>query len=252
MKNRMVTLLLIVFVLSIAIIAESRLGSVKKDISIEDSLITSMNSTKAQVMESTISAWAKIDDSFMTAEQLTKELAEAVTILKPEESTLNIKSDSSDGVNRQTLSGNMGNKYYNIEVESVKTDKGGETYMLMDVSINNSSSELASEREKVATYYQNKRVKANISSCVIGVYDGKLTENAMRSKIADAMSSVKAKEVEGLSNDEINSISAFSGNINNFVLSNNKKVNMQIAMRYSSYDNKTYIWIGSPLINVEY
>jgi hypothetical protein len=74
----------------------------------------------------------------------------------------------------------------------------------------------------------------------------------MRSKIADAMTSVKAKEVEGLSSEEVNSISAFSGNINSFVLSNNKKVNMQIAMRYSSYDDKTYIWIGSPLIHVEY
>lgn len=252
MRNRMITLLVIVLILSIAMIAESRSGLGKSKLSMEDSLITSMNSTKAQVMESTISGWAKINGSFMAADQLTRELAEAVAILQPEESTINIKSESSDGVNRQTLSGSMDSKYYNIEVESIKTDKGGETYVLMDVSINGSSSELAAEKKKVAAYYQNKKAKANISSCVIGVYDGKLTENEMRSKIADAMSSVKAKEVEGLSDDALNSISAFSGNINNFVLSNNKKVNMQIAMRYSSYDDKTYIWIGSPLINVEY
>jgi hypothetical protein len=251
MRNRRIMLLLIGLILSIAMVIGSRNGLWNSKPSMEDSLITSMNSTKAQVMESTISAWAKINGNFMTADQLTRELAQAVAILHPEESTINIKSESSDGVNRQTLTGSMGSKYYNIQVESVKTDKGGESYALMDVSIN-SSSELAAEKKKVEAYYQNKKIKAKISSCVIGVYEGKLTENEMRSKIADAMNSVKAKEVEGLSEDALNSISAFSGNINNFVLSNNKKVNMQIAMRYSSYDDKTYIWIGSPLINVEY
>jgi hypothetical protein len=252
MRNRYITLLFIVFILCIAIIAGSRFGLLRKQVSIEDSLIKSMGSTKAQVMESTISAWAKINNSFMTEEQITTEVNMILEIINPDKSTVNIVKEANDSINKQTLNASIGNKHYNFAVESVKTEKGEETYAIMDVSIDNNSVELIAERQKLEKYFAAKSINPKISSCVIGVYNGKLTENEMRSKIADAMTTVKAKEVEGLKNEEINSISAFSGNINNFVLSNNKKINMQIAMRYSSYDDKTYIWIGSPLIHVEY
>lgn len=252
MRNRYITLLFIVFILTIAIIASNSYSLGTKKVSIEDSLLQSMGSTKAKVMESTISAWSKIDNSFMTEEQVAKEMNEIVKLINPEKSTINIVKENNEGINKQTLYGNLGNKYYNIAVESTKTENGGETFVIMDVSIDNSASELSIERQKLEAYFLAKSAKPKISSCIIGVYDGRLTESEMRSKIADAMSSVKAKEVEGLSNKDLNSISAFSGNINSFVLSNNKKVNMQIAMRYSSYDDKTYIWIGSPLIHVEY
>jgi|GEM_PF-1624253 len=252
MRNRNYMLLFIAFLLCIAVVVYSRFGFQDKQASIEDSLIKSMESTKAQVMESTLSAWSKINSSFMTEEQIEAELDLILQAINPDKSTVNIVKESSDQVNKQTLNASNGGKFYNIAIESAKTEKGGETYVIMDATIDNNSTELISERQKMEQYFAEKSIKPQISSCVIGVYDGKLTEMDMRSKIADAMNSVKAKEVEGLSNEEVSSISAFSGNINNFIVSNNKKVNMQIAMRYSSYDNKTYIWIGSPLIHVEY
>jgi hypothetical protein len=252
MRKRYIAFLFIVFILSLVIIANSSLGLGKKKISVEDSLIQSIKSTKAQVMESTISAWSKINNNFMTEQQVDAEMNSIIGIINPEKSTVNIVKENNEEINKQTLYASLGGKFYNIAIETIKTEKGGETYVIMDVSIDNSYSELIAERQKLEKYFEVKKIKPKISSCIIGIYDGKLTERDMRSKIADAMTSVKAKEVEGLSSEEINSISAFSGNINSFVLSNNKKVNMQIAMRYSSYDDKTYIWIGSPLIHVEY
>ena len=252
MRNRYIVLIFIVFLLTIVIVTNGNFELGKKKVSVEDSLIKSLESTKAQVMESTISVWSKINNNFMTKQQVEEEMKAVLVTINPEKSTINIVKEYDEETTKQTLYASVGNKYYNIAVESIKTDKGGETYVVMDVSIDNSTTALAAERQRLERYFTTKNVKPKISSCVIGVYEGKLTENEMRAQIADAMSSVKAKEVEGLVSEDLNSISAFSGNINSFVLSNNKKVNMQIAMRYSSYDDKTYIWIGSPLIHVEY
>lgn len=252
MKNKFIMVLYIVFILVIAVVLSSRLGSSRRQAAIEDSLIKSMQSTKAQVMESTISAWTKINDKFMTEAQVDAEIMTIAEIIKPEKPSINITKEDSDDTIRHILHASSNNKYYNISVESVKTEKGGETYVIMDISIDSSYTELASERQKLEQYFNGRSKNPEISSCIIGVYDGQLQEAEMRAKISQALDAVKAKKIEGLANDELNSISAFSGNINDFVLSNNKKVNMQIAMRYSSYDNKTYIWIGSPLINVEY
>jgi galactitol-specific phosphotransferase system IIB component len=252
MRNRYIALIFIAFLISIVIVANGIFGLGKEKVSVEDSLIKSLEGTKAQVMESTISVWSKINNSFMTEQQVEEEMKAVLANINPEKTTINMVKENDEETNKQTLYAGVGNKYYNIAVESVKTDKGGETYVVMDVSIDNSTSELVAERQKLESYFTAKNVKPKVSSCVIGVYEGRLTESEMRVKIADAMNSVKAKAVEGLDGEGLNSISAFSGNINSFVLSNNKKVNMQIAMRYSSYDAKTYIWIGSPLIHVEY
>lgn len=252
MRNRYMTLLFIAFILFIIIIASNNFKFGEKSVSIEDSLIRSMESTEAHVIESSINAWGKINNNFMTEEQLAAEINVILEIINPDKSSVKIVNEVNDDISKQTLNASIGGKYYNIAVESIKTEKGGESYVVMDISIDNNSTELVAERQKLEKYFTAKSVNPKISSSVIGVYEGKLTENDMRSKITAAMNTVKAKEVEGLDNDEIKSISAFSGNINSFILSNNKKVNLQIAMRYSSYDDKTYIWIGSPLINVEY
>lgn len=252
MRNRYITLVFITFLLIVVIVANNGFGLGGKKVSVEDSLIKSIESTKAQVIESTLSTWSKIDDSFMTAQQVEQEMKAIIGIINPEKSTINIVKEQDEDTNKQTLHASAGNRNYSVAVESVRTDKGGETYVIIDVSIDNSTAELVAEKKSLESYFAAKNVKPKISSCVIGIYDGKLTESEMRTKIADAMNSVKAKEVEGLASEDLNSISAFSGNINSFVISNNKKVNMQIAMRYSSYDGKTYIWIGSPLIHVEY
>jgi hypothetical protein len=252
MKNKLIMALYIVFILAIAVALSSRLGHLRRQVAIEDSLVKSMQSTKAQVMESTISAWGRINDQFMTEEQIDAEISAIEEIVKPDKATINITKEDGGDALKHTLHASSGNKYYNISVESIKTEEGGETYAIVDLSIDNSSAELASERQKLEQYFKGRSKNPEISSCIIGIYNGKLEENEMRTKISDALSAVKAKKVEGLETNEVNSISAFSGNINEFVLSNNKKINMQIAMRYSSYDDKTYIWIGSPLIHMEY
>ena len=252
MRNRTIALIFITILLTIVIVANGSFGLGKEKVSVEDSLIRSIESTKAQVIESTLSAWSKINNSFMTEQQVEKEMKAVLEIINPEKSTISIVNDYDEETNKQTLYASVGKRNYSIAVESIKTDKGGESYVVMDVSIDSSAAELVAEKQRLESYFATKNVKPKISSCVIGTYEGKLSENEMRTKIADAMNSVKAKEVEGLASEDLNSISAFSGNINSFVMSNNKKVNMQIAMRYSSYDGKTYIWIGSPLIHVEY
>lgn len=252
MRNRYIALIFIAFLLIIVIVANNGFELGKKKVTVEDSLIKSIESTKAQVIESTLSTWSKINDDFMTEQQVEEEMKAVLAIINPEKSTVNIVKEHDEDTTKQTLYASAGNKNYNVAVESVRTDKGGESYVIMDVSIDSSTAELVAEKQRLESYFEAKDVKPKVSSCVIGIYDGKLTESEMRTKIADAMNSVKAKEVEGLASEDLNSISAFSGNINSFVMSNNKKVNMQIAMRYSSYDGKTYIWIGSPLIHVEY
>jgi len=61
-----------------------------------------------------------------------------------------------------------------------------------------------------------------------------------------------AKKVEGITEENLISISAYSPRVKSSILVNEKRVNINLAMRYNSYEDKTYIWLATPVITTEY
>ncbi|HYF84404.1 MAG TPA: YwmB family TATA-box binding protein [Clostridia bacterium] len=218
----------------------------------EEALITSFESTGAEVLESTISCWTKLNDKFLTTKQIEAEMAKIVKRINPDKATAVKNLESSDQLNKIVFYGSKGNKAYNIAIESAKQGAGGETYIVADASMDKSYRDLAAERQNIANAIQVDEDSINFSSCIIGTYKGKLEERDAEKKSRIALQSINARKVEGIENEELKSISAFSSSVGGYIMSNQARVNVQLAIRYSSYDDKTYIWIGTPLIPMGY
>ncbi len=217
----------------------------------EEALITSFKSTGADVLESTISGWTKLNDRFLTIGEIEAEMSGIINRINPEDKTVE-KREESDSLNKMVLYGSKGNKSYNIAIESIKQETGGETYIVFDISLDRSYEDLEKERKAMADAVQRDSSRINFSSCIIGTYQGMLEERDADKKTKTALQAINAKKVEGIENEELKSISAFSTNVGGYVMSDQARVNVQLAMRYSSYDDKTYIWIGTPLIPMGY
>jgi len=218
----------------------------------EEALITSFESIGADALESTISCWTKLNDRFLTIEQLEAEMTGIISRINPDKTEV-IKSVESDNqLNKIMLYGSKGNKTYNIAIESVKQGTAGETYVVFDMCMDKSYKDLASEKQNIIKAIEVDESAINFSSCIIGTYKGRLTETEADKKSQVALQSINAKKVEGIENEELKSISAFSSNVEGYVMSDEARVNVQLAIRYSSYDDKTYIWIGTPLIPMGY
>ena len=218
----------------------------------EEALIKSFESTGAEVLESTMSCWTKLNDKFLDIKQIEAEMSGIIERLNPDKSTVSKNVESSDQLNKIVLYGSKDNKAYSIAIESVKQDTGGETYIVIDVSMDKSYKALGTERQNIAGVINVQENEINFSSCIIGTYKGKLEEPEVEKKSRVALQSINAKKVEGMENGELKSISAFSSSVGNYVMSDQARVNVQLAIRYSSYDDKTYIWIGTPLIPMGY
>lgn len=218
----------------------------------EEALITSFESTGADVLESTISSWAKLNDKFLTIEQLEALMTKVLSGINPDKATVVKNIESDDQLNKLLLYGSKGNKSYNIALESVRQEAGGETYIVVDVAMDKSYKDLKTEKQVIASAVQVGESSIHFSSCIIGTYKGKLPSAEADKKSRIALESINAKKVEGIDNEELKSISAFSSNVDGYIMSNQDRVNVQLAIRYSLYDDKTYIWIGTPLIPIEY
>ncbi len=218
----------------------------------EEALITSFESTGAEVLESTISCWTKLNDKFLTINQIDAAMDRIIERINPDKATASKNVESGDHLNKIALYGLKGNRAYNIAIESVKQGTGGETYIVIDVSMDKSYKDLMTERQNITNAVQVDESSINFSSCIIGTYKGKLEERDADKKSRIALQSINAKKVEGIEDRELKSISAFSSSVDSYIMSDQARVNVQLAIRYSSYDDKTYIWIGTPLIPMGY
>lgn len=218
----------------------------------EEALVKAFESTGAKVLESTISCWAKLNDRFMTKQQLEAEMDRIVKYVKLDNTTIIKNVENDDTLNKLVLYGTKDNKAYNLAVESAKQGENGETYVVFDVFVDKDYRGLASVRQEIIDALPLEEEAINFSSCIVGTYKGELSQKESDRKSELALQSIDAKRVEGIEDDTMKSISAFSSNVGGFVMSERSRVNVQLAMRYSTYDDKTYIWIGTPLIPMGY
>lgn len=87
---------------------------------------------------------------------------------------------------------------------------------------------------------------------ITGSLDGNLEDSELETICEKVFNSAGADKVEGMRDNGLISVSAFSPSINDAVRVNGKRVNLNVAVRYNSYEGKTYIWLATPVITTEY
>jgi hypothetical protein len=106
--------------------------------------------------------------------------------------------------------------------------------------------------EKVESLFNEYDKPVNITTCIIGTFDGDINLEEKEKRILNVTKLVKGKIVERYSEDDILSFSIYTPYIEEYIYTGNKKMNLNIATRYNEYENKTYIWIGTPIITIGY
>lgn len=127
-----------------------------------------------------------------------------------------------------------------------------EINLIIDIINNKNYLEKEEITRKVLNLYNNYNIEAEISYCIIGTFKAELSKDQIFKKIIKTLAIIDGKKVEGLIDEDIISISAFSPNIDRFIYTGNKKMNFNIAMSYNEYKGKTYIIMGCPIITIVY
>lgn len=95
-------------------------------------------------------------------------------------------------------------------------------------------------------------VEPEVNISITGCIKEHLSESEVEQLCSRVFKSISADKVEGISDDGLISVSAFSPSIREAIRFNGKRVNVNLASRYNSYEGKTYIWLATPVIMTEY
>ena len=68
----------------------------------------------------------------------------------------------------------------------------------------------------------------------------------------DSIVKLNGKIVDEYKDENLISLTGFTDYIDYNILAGEDRINLNIALRYYEYDNKTIIWIGTPIITSGY
>lgn len=236
----------------------------KANLKDEDLFIKAFEETGAAFLRLNLNFNGTIDEIYKDEEQL-KNMAEHISKeLGLLEIEINPSIEDEEYVNIQTETFNSsqivmyGKDENNSRITVIlysyfdKEKNSGQTSIVIDITQDKDYVEIREKIRKIDNLYKGYNIKTEITYCIIGTFDAKLNKGDMTKKITKVLSVAKGKKIEGLIEDDIVSISAYSSDIVRFIYTGNKKMNLNIALSYNEYEGKTYITMGHPIIAIGY
>lgn len=107
-------------------------------------------------------------------------------------------------------------------------------------------------RKTVSSVFKKYKTTPKVNTCIIGSFDGKMNEAQVNSLCERIIKGADAKKIDEIKDRDLISTSAYSRSISSAIRSNGRKINLSLAVRYNSTENKTYIWLATPVITIEY
>lgn len=126
-------------------------------------------------------------------------------------------------------------------------------YLILDITINEDVNSILSYKkraEKIVSKLEAITFESQVT--FKGTYDGKLNIDE-RNKITDQfIRDLQASIVVEQRDDELYTIYAYTGLISDYVKSEGNKINVNIAFTYNEKNNKTSLYVATPILNQDY
>ncbi|WP_129721593.1 YwmB family TATA-box binding protein [Xylanivirga thermophila] len=125
-------------------------------------------------------------------------------------------------------------------------------YINIHIDYQHGITEANSIKGNITQYFSCLKTAPHVFVTLTGKFPDKLNYYKKRRIINQIFDVMDAYRVEGMSGYGIISKCGYSPYIDEGLITKNGRVNLNVALRYSEYDNSTYIWLGTPIIGIEY
>jgi len=141
-----------------------------------------------------------------------------------------------------------------VKIESRKNENQEikETYLSINTILYEKIEDIGYVQTLLDNIYKGLELDYDMNITVVGRYKGKIDKKQQSEYSDKILKSMKAKKVDSFETDNIYSVYGYTGYIKDFIIQGKNKVNVNIAMRYNDYEDKTYLYISTPIITADY
>ncbi|MGL5693180.1 MAG: YwmB family TATA-box binding protein [Peptostreptococcaceae bacterium] len=239
---------IIFFIVLVMLGAMSSYADIKLDNSYEK-FIQTFEDTQAEFKLYSIKANADINYD-ITKDEIKSACINLITDLGMEESNINIE-DKWDK-NEKQIYAHAESDIGSISIVAIKKNDS-ESYIMVDILHNKvykNIVDIYNILEKTLSEY-SEQVK--IYTCIAGEYGKKLQNDKYDDILDEILYNMNAEVIEKVQEENFLSVTAYSKVFKeNYLESLGKKINLNIGIRYSENDEKTLIYIATPIIKLDY
>ncbi len=208
---------------------------------------------EGRLVETRISGWVKVQHSGIQLPVLLEKARDLLSLLG-QDVQAQIHSEETANYRRVKVSAQTDGVEYIIHLYNSATDESeNHTYVIAEAytdsgSIDCESAAYAKVEEMLSKYDKSPLIGTTYSAAVPGKLKGKRMEQIAR----QLFDSLDADIVELSRDTDWISLTGYSNRIGGGLDSINGRFNLNIALRYHSYEDKTYICLGTPVISIPY
>lgn len=142
----------------------------------------------------------------------------------------------------------------NRNISIIVANKGkNESYIIVDILENKVYKDIVDIYTVVENTLNLYCKKVDVYTCIAGEYKKKLQLNKYDDILKKILYNMNAKEIDRVEDENFMSVTAFSKLIKTDYLEYlGNKVNLNIGIRYSENEEKTMVYIATPIIKLDY
>ncbi len=179
-------------------------------------------------------------------------LSESVGVLKEKDYTINTLNN--DFIRKTEIRGStLDGKTVCIISQLNKSESDeNDSSISVDIISELTQTDIYSTAKLLEEKFKSFGLNPKVNTCITGYFDGKLDYMEMSRISGLILKDAKAKKIDGMSEKNMISVSAYSPLIDNNIEIMGRMTNINLALRYNAYEDKTYIWVATPVITIEY
>ncbi len=128
-----------------------------------------------------------------------------------------------------------------------------ESYIIVDILENKVYKNIVDIYTNINNTLTQNMSNVDNNICIVGQYSSEIDSKKYNDILSKILYNMKAEEIDRVEYDNFISTTAYSDIINDNDLEYlDQKINLNVGMRYSEEDEKTLIYIATPIIKIDY
>lgn len=251
-----VIIILVLFFSMISSAEQVNLDDNQKDRNDYELILDSFEKTGSTFDNYNINAHAMMDNEFLSFEEMDKIVNEIVAKFGIDKERMEYtRSEQKDFRQIYVYDRNSQNKAergISIIIDSERCQSMEQTHIIVDINTNQVYKGIVEDYIKLKNNLKKYSKNIDVYSCICGFFEGKIDEKCYNNIVDDILSSLDAQKKDEIQDDNILSTTGYTKNLGNCIEYGEDKINVNASVRYSEYDDKTFVYIGTPLITLEY
>lgn len=238
-------------------------------------IIDGFNVLEANIVQSSVYGYGELEDNYLSFKELEKKAIEKFVLFGFEKSSIIELDPNYLGVYDETqikypiMRKLELDKYREISIQGENKEgqivkvvtqamdflednkRQGKSYITIEVFNTKNHKDLTKTSDFVRQQL-DKPVQKGVFCYVSGYYDGFKSISQQKKLIQRVLQELNVRDINMVNDSRYVSATGYSPYLGETVDIGNIQINIQVSTRYSTYEDKTYLWIATPLITIEH